>query len=928
MTIDNVKQWIYEFAEQDIEKKRNENGGNVSQEEIASAINNWTMAARNFPPLADDMRNVDVQKLAQEVTAKFLVDEKFEHRTGFNYRTNEFKPWLNAAHSEIDWTYWNRYEKYLRTQKMWRRQTISTLDIDTNNILDSLPDPRMDEPFDCRGLVVAAVQSGKTANYTGLIAKASDAGYKVIVIMAGIYNALRDQTQERLEEGFIGYDQVDERYVGIGRPGQRRPLLGTSRIRDFNKATQEVMRGITSAHVEDPLVFVIKKNASVLKELTLWLETNCRQDLPFLLIDDEADNASINVKYDKGNISRINGQIRQMLQLFPRHAYVGYTATPFANVLIDSSASNDQAGDDIFPRNFIYTLEASPEYFGATKVFGDIDEKNPRYIRFIIPDENAKKLRSGDWMNEMPPEMEDAIDTFIVACAIRILDGLADEHMTMMINASPYTTVQKSIRALVENYLRDIQNAIKTYVGLPASMSGMMLSASPHLKRLKKAWEREYRSVRPYTWEQIRQTLVETVKPMSVKEINSLSSDSLNYHSAPQRVIAIGGYRLSRGLTLEGLMISYYDRNASAYDSLMQMARWFGYRMGYEELCRIWMTRHSADWYAYVTDATSELITELRAMRHADATPEQYGLRIKSSPDTLMITARNKMGAGEIVHETLVRLDGAHVETRVILRDANSRAKNEQLTQRLFTDLTAHQSYPDPNYSGNGILVRNVDADIVRRFIRDYCNSPRSFNTEKTYILSHIDQMKAYGRDSWDIFIPGGSANETTATIDVFGKRQYRERRRPTAEMTKADFFISHGQLSGKDIEVVPLSKEQREMAEARFRQENGDKDRMPSFYYRQIPDRNPMLVVHPVAIQFKNEEDYRQSWVDDPSVIDKSLWPSFDYFEEAIGWSISFPAIGIPATDTYMYNDVMLRSLRNNIEDIEDEYDEDTPDK
>ena len=374
--------------------------------------------------------------------------------------------------------------------------------------------------------------------------------------MAGIYNVLRNQTQERIEDGFVGYDLVSKKYVGVGSSRQRRPLLGTSRIRDFNKATEDTMRGVTSGHIREPLVFVIKKNTNSLREISLWLENNCKDDGPLLLIDDEADNASINVKYGKGEISKINGQIRKILGLFTQSAYIGYTATPFANVLIDSKSTDDEAGDDIFPRSFIYTLEQSTAYFGAEKIFGDIDETNPKYIRWILDDDESQgiKRRSGDTLKELPQSLEQAIDTFIIACSIRVLSGDADEHMTMMVNMSPFRTVQHSIYYLIEDYVDLLRRSINSYAGLPSSIA---LSSSAKLRELKQVWEQEY-SDAPFTWEEVLKTLQETIRPITLAEINSQSKDALDYTRTPQRVIAIGGYRLSRGLTLEGLLVSYY----------------------------------------------------------------------------------------------------------------------------------------------------------------------------------------------------------------------------------------------------------------------------------------------------------------------------------------------------------------------------------
>lgn len=792
-----MAEWIYENAGRDLDKKRNSEPNSVTENDVEQCFLTWLKMAEIYPDFSD-VQPKDPMNFIKKLIREYKTKEEFLKPVGFCYQDDKIEPWLSQEKPDINWFYWDRYRDYLRNKKHWSRDTLRSMDRDTDNILNGIANPKTKDPFDRRGLVVASVQSGKTANYIGLISKAADAGYKIIIVMAGIYNVLRNQTQERIEDGFVGYDLVSKKYVGVGSSRQRRPLLGTSRIRDFNKATEDTMRGVTSGHIREPLVFVIKKNTNSLREISLWLENNCKDDGPLLLIDDEADNASINVKYGKGEISKINGQIRKILGLFTQSAYIGYTATPFANVLIDSKSTDDEAGDDIFPRSFIYTLEQSTAYFGAEKIFGDIDETNPKYIRWILDDDESQgiKRRSGDTLKELPQSLEQAIDTFIIACSIRVLSGDADEHMTMMVNMSPFRTVQHSIYYLIEDYVDLLRRSINSYAGLPSSIA---LSSSAKLRELKQVWEQEY-SDAPFTWEEMLKTLQETIRPITLAEINSQSKDALDYTRTPQRVIAIGGYRLSRGLTLEGLLVSYYARNARAYDSLMQMARWFGYRFGYENLCRIWMTEQSARWYAYVANATAELTNEVRAMCTAHSTPMDYGLRIKSSPDTLMITARNKMGAGTEVKPARVKLDGAFIETTAFDRNPLTLQYNEDLAKDLLVQLQAHHCMPDSEYSTSngrpsGTLIRNVSSDLIRDYISRYKNSSESPKSSSGYLLRHISLLDDHGYPNWDVFITAGSSDQTTATFDLFGKPVYRERRAPGRGTNKATFFISRMRL-------------------------------------------------------------------------------------------------------------------------------------
>ena len=921
-----MAEWIYENVERDLDKKRDDDPNSVTESVVEQCFLTWLKMAKYYP----DFMNIKLENpkaFIDKLIQDYKTKEDFLKPVGFCYQDDRIEPWLNIEKPNIDWFYWNRYHDYLRTKKHWSTDTLRSMDRDTDNILDVMANPKMDEPFDRRGLVVASVQSGKTANYIGLISKAADAGYKIIIVMAGIYNVLRNQTQERIEDGFVGYDLVSKKYVGVGNSRQRRPLLGTSRIRDFNKATEDAMRGVTSGHVQEPLVFVIKKNTNSLREISLWLENNCKDDGPLLLIDDEADNASINVKYDKGEVSKINGQIRKILGLFAQSAYVGYTATPFANVLIDSKSSDEEVGDDIFPRSFIYTLEQSTAYFGAEKVFGDIDDPKPKYVRWIFDDDESRgiKRRSGDVLDELPQSLEQAIDTFIVACAMRVLSGDGDEHMTMMINMSPYKTVQHSIYYLVGDYVELLRGSINSYAALPSSLA---LNASAKLRELYQIWEKEYSGL-PFTWNDVLGVLQETIRPVTLAEINSQSKDGLDYMHAPQRVIAIGGYRLSRGLTLEGLLVSYYARNARAYDSLMQMARWFGYRFGYENLCRVWMTEQSARWYAYVANATKELTDEVRAMRTARSTPIEYGLRIKSSPDTLMITARNKMGSGTAIKPAKVRLDGAFVETTAFDRDPETLSHNEKLAQNFLKELQAQHCYPDKSYSTDcgkpsGKLIRCVPSSLIRDYIRRYRNSSGSPKTNSEYLLRHINLLDERGYDDWDVFVTAGRRSETHASFTAFGDTTIRERRAPGCGTNETVFYVSRMRLSSRGVEKVILNNAEIAQAEKQFHEENPHKENVADVYYRRIPGRRPLLIIHPVALQFKNTADY-EKWLKPENKGSLSVWPSATHVEETVGWSISFPEVGIREEVTYVYNDVMLRQIGHDIES--EGNDDDEPD-
>lgn len=241
-----MAEWIYENAGRDLDKKRNSEPNSVTENDVEQCFLTWLKMAEIYPDFSD-VQPKDPMNFIKKLIREYKTKEEFLKPVGFCYQDDKIEPWLSQEKPDINWFYWDRYRDYLRNKKHWSRDILRSMDRDADNILNGIASPKAKDPFDRRGLVVASVQSGKTANYIGLISKAADAGYKIIIVMAGIYNVLRNQTQERIEDGFVGYDLVSKKYVGVGSSRQqRRPLLGTSRIRDFNKATEDTIRGVTS----------------------------------------------------------------------------------------------------------------------------------------------------------------------------------------------------------------------------------------------------------------------------------------------------------------------------------------------------------------------------------------------------------------------------------------------------------------------------------------------------------------------------------------------------------------------------------------------------------------------------------------------------------------------------------------------------------
>ena len=488
----------------------------------------------------------------------------------------DYRPWLAAARSRFDPYYWNRYRDHL-SREGFPPPGIVALDNATDRALDLMQDPTLEGKWDRRGMVMGHVQSGKTAHYTGLICKAADAGYMLIVVIAGIHNNLRSQTQRRIDEGFIGRDSArllnmrENHFVGVGNySSERLPTSLTNTLRDFNKNTATSV-GLPLQNLKEPAVFVIKKNSSTLRNLIEWLREHSARggtrtiDLPMLVIDDEADNASINIRKGPGEVSRINGQIRELLRIFDRCCYIGYTATPFANIFIDPDSEQEMLGEDLFPRSFILSLDPPSDYFGAAVVFAD---EGRRHVRPIDDSEDLLPIRhTKDFvLTGLPPSLVESIRCYIVGRAIRLARGHQGQHSSMLVNASRFTDVQRQLRNEIHNTVNRILASIRVNGALP----GEQALQDPELSMLHVVWATEYRDA-GLDWASLQKHLLDAAAPITVVEVNARSTGTLDYAAHADNglnVIAVGGYSLSRGLTLEGLMVSYFLRNSVMYDTL------------------------------------------------------------------------------------------------------------------------------------------------------------------------------------------------------------------------------------------------------------------------------------------------------------------------------------------------------------------------
>jgi hypothetical protein len=807
-------------------------------------------------PFCSDVTPDQAEALALQFEARHGVTMTI----GSVLKEPDFEPWLDDARKTINPYYWDRYRKLL-AQQGFSGDVLATLDSVTDRILGLLQNPEKAGPWDRRGMVVGHVQSGKTANYTGLICKAADAGYRLIVVIAGVHNNLRNQTQLRIDEGFVGRDSArllanrDEQFVGVGRfDNSRRPVTFTNSLRDFNKQMATGV-GVPLQNLNEPAVFVIKKNPNTLKNLLEWLREHsarlgsAKVDAPMLLIDDEADNASINTRHGRGEVTRINGQLRDLLKTFERSCYVGYTATPFANIFIDPDSDDEMLGEDLFPRDFIVSLDPPSNYFGANRVFID-DPRN--IIRHIEDNEERLPVKhSIDFqLTALPPSLLEAIRTFVTGRAIRLLRGQHNAHSSMLVNASIKNEVQRQIRNAVHNELSDLQAAVRIHAGLPSDEA----LRNPVMADLHDTWRREFAAANEFDWPDVQSALNEAIAPIRTVLINSKSADVLDYAgnaSNGLNVIAVGGFSLSRGLTLEGLTVSYFLRNSMMYDTLMQMGRWFGYRPGYDDLCRIWMPEEAEGWYAHIAEAVEELREELRQMQSAGATPRQFGLKVRSHPDTLIVTARNKMGSGE-KHRVAIGLGNKFIETAILRRDPDSLDANRQAVRRLVdrmsddgTPITSARKEP------GGWLIQGIGPGPIEDFVSEFRNHEASLKTEPGPVRRYIEERRDGELEKWDVLF--ASIKQSNLVDESLGLPIQCQRRAEGKRSNTSTLFITNKQrVASRGVEKTGLTSDQIEQAEANYRENHAEprssEGNYPDWIYRSARER-PLLIVHHLAI-------------------------------------------------------------------------------
>ncbi|GAA4717349.1 hypothetical protein GCM10025782_13050 [Pedococcus ginsenosidimutans] len=817
-------------------------GGVHSEEELRSSIAMFRSMA-----MFDGVSDEESELLFKQLTKSLLI----ELDLGVAVTSSDFEPWLDSTKASIDWRRWKTYKQWL-LQSGRPPRVVERLDELTDAVLELAGSPTTEGTWARRGLVIGDVQSGKTGTYLGLFNKAVDAGYRLIIVLAGSTESLRQQTQTRVDEGLIGRDSRgvpkdrgvigQKRFVGVGRLNQTiADGIGMTTIhQDFRKTSLLASNHGMTTDSPAPYVFVVKKNKTVLTHLQSWLDTQVGLDgklaLPLLLLDDESDYASVNTNADT-NPTAVNDAIRGVLGKFSRSSYVAFTATPFANIFID----HDQT-DDLFPRDYVYSLETPTNYVGAERTFGTADE--PRDSGLLDPSDAEsyfpRRHKADLHVNGLPESLRHAVRAFLLTCAIRDARQQGGGR-SMLVNVSRFKEVQRQCHELVEAYTVELKQAIEFHAEAYANGS-----PNEALAALEETFEEFFADAA--SWTDLVGRLQAAVSDVRVELINSdrdkkLTDEEIAW-DRPPRMIAVGGDVLSRGLTLDGLSTSYFYRQAGAFDTLLQMGRWFGYRDGYEDLTKIWIDPLVVNHFRFVAAAVEELRGDLESMKAARLTPADFGLAVKKHPDSLLVTARNKMRNATTFSKS-VSLGGRRLETTRLNSAGTVIDQNFGAFEQLVSSIELSSAKIKANRR-NWSAWSNVPKALVGDFLAAYTAYEQDTIFTGTNLSSFVGGATSPSLQTWDVVIANGPSTALEHHVGGVGYRP------PSRSILLGDGHIlvsgRSSRLAGpSDVAgLLPLEAEH-EVRTAYIAAHSDLKNAPETAYYKKLSA--PTLIIYPLRV-------------------------------------------------------------------------------
>ena len=894
-------------------------------------------AKQLFPIILPDLvASPDHNAIVKEVVDRYVSEvgiQTFDPE--FIDFEHDAKYWLYKEKDRIAHPFFDRYKLYL-SKDGFEAKVIDNIEVSCEQILARCANPKTTALTEKKkGLVVGDVQSGKTANYLGLINMAYDYGYRIVVLLAGTTNSLREQTQKRTDSGVIGAksdtigNTIEFLCVGLNT-NEHFAVPFTNQINDFKKFVQKNLN-VAIADINKPVVLVVKKVKSVLESVAERLQSelsekglDCRS---ILIIDDEADCASITTSGNPDKPTTINRCIRDIFNKFPIASYVGYTATPFANIFINPY--DDESYLDLFPTDFIAQLHAPSTYFGGRLVFPNNDTHS-KYVRLISENEPNFLPVIHDRFVQYPAmaeSLKEAIHSFLISNVIRTIRGDGLKHRSMMINITRFNDTQALIWERVEEYLKTLKNAIEQLSDMPLTV----FCKNRYCNALFELYHNDdffreirqgdiERGIEPIKWDTIQSGLYQEIEKIIVVVINSRNGQMNNIDPSGKkkrfdyddkkdvgaRVIAIGGMVLSRGLTLEGLMTSYYSRNAGTYDTLLQMCRWFGYRPKYMDLCRIYLTQVSIDQFDAVLTATEDLKAQFSEMKLRDKKPIDFGLMIKECPDTLettlLITSRNKMH-GTQVFERMLNYSGVYADTSKLSKNPSANRQNLEAFGRFCEKVEfAWKTKDDDSATHSYYMARNVSQHYIAQLFKDIIIpiENKKFNT--VGLAEYIEDSDKF--PYWDVVIANGNSKASELFMGVHPVER-------SFHMKSENDLIRIGGSNNRVLDPGLLNA-------GLWYREGETLSAKEYCNHRTVP----ILVVFPIDLNCEDSGDTEET----------RKW-KIETKEGLRGKVLLAFAYGFPGTDSkimvsYRANAVMIKQLTSDIEiDDEDEGIEDTDD-
>ena len=858
---------------------------------------------------------IDEDRIVEKLSRNLVIHT--DEFSIINIADDQHIDWLSQRREDIEnGKHWQAYKRY-QSSKLSKDQ-IRELDNSTDKILASIEDPLRKGAWNSKGLVIGDVQSGKTTNYLGVVSKALDAGYKIIIILSGLHNNLRVQTQERFEEGITGHNTTDgirsnqcgvARYVSNFQELRIEHLTSRDDQGDFKKVRRP-------GGILEKTYSINKKNKNTLENLIEFINRYIEDgkkiiyNSPLLLIDDEADNATINTSRDEDSPSTINKLIKKLLSLFQKSAYIGYTATPFANVLI-----NPFDKEDLFPRNFIMCLGSPNNYIGPKQVFGeveddfegndqvtDVNESNtdmdwfrnvdeyvtdddPDWIRFI-PDRHKKDHE----VETLPRSLKDAILNFLIAVTIRNLRSDNKEHKTMLIHVTRYKKVQGKIVDLVEEFVDEIYSFFAMRQ-LEQNVESNILSD------LERIYFSDFSYI-GFEWKKIKNNLKNSSSAIRnhVFGINGDFKDLIDEDKYPNGLVSIriGGDKLSRGLTLPGLMTSYFLRVSRMYDTLMQMGRWFGYRDNYDDLCRIFTTGKLYNWYAHIALASEDLKRRIKRMNNQTLTPLEYQQQIQSHPGMLMVTALNKQR-----HSRKVRItfnESYAQQSGFDLSDIGKNLQNEN-KNNILSFLKRIKNNNNYLLEKNHHVFRNVKSEEIIKFVDEYHYNENNVGIwNKESINKYIKEMNKLNElVNWTVILFSSSGKGQAINLEDYSFKV----------LQRKSTFVDDGILKLQNSALMSASDQKLDLTESEVELalSNATK-KVTAQDYRSA--RNPekgLLIIYFIDVYEKRDKSSNYSSLK----------------------NYTFPALGMsfPKTENKKTVEVVVNYIDDFEDDFEDEFED-----